>query len=376
MNTDVNRLLYVGGFNLPDKNAAAQRVIANAKIFRELGYDVTLVGLDREPREFWYEGFQCVNLQYPQKVSDWFYYLFTINEYEKFLKCHPPKIVVAYNHPAVALQKFVSYCNLNDIKIISDCTEWYTEDGSIIKKTIKDWDTRKRMTDVHLKVDGIISISSFLNDFYNSKDVKSLLLPPLVDINSPKWQCENVEKDEGTIVLTYAGSPGFKDRLDVIVGVINELQNVVSVVFNIIGLDKEQFISLYSYKKHIPNNVHFLGRIPHREVLDYLFKSDYQIFIREDNITTRAGFPTKFVESISAGVPVLTNLTSNIGDYLSEGVNGFPLDASSDDRLKASLMNVLKLPKEQRSKVKNAIDRETFDYKRYIPQFKKFLETL
>lgn len=33
-------ILYVGGFELPDKNAAAHRVLSNAKIFRELGYNV------------------------------------------------------------------------------------------------------------------------------------------------------------------------------------------------------------------------------------------------------------------------------------------------------------------------------------------------
>ncbi len=40
-------IIYVGGFELPDKNAAAQRVLANAKIFRDLGYNVVLVGIDK-----------------------------------------------------------------------------------------------------------------------------------------------------------------------------------------------------------------------------------------------------------------------------------------------------------------------------------------
>ena len=32
-------ILYLGGFELPDKNAAAQRVMANAKLLREMGFD-------------------------------------------------------------------------------------------------------------------------------------------------------------------------------------------------------------------------------------------------------------------------------------------------------------------------------------------------
>ena len=40
-------ILYVGGFELPDLNAAAQRVLANALILRDLGYRVGLVGVTR-----------------------------------------------------------------------------------------------------------------------------------------------------------------------------------------------------------------------------------------------------------------------------------------------------------------------------------------
>ncbi len=41
-------IIYIGGFELPDKNAAAQRVVSNAKLLREVGYDVVLVGVDKE----------------------------------------------------------------------------------------------------------------------------------------------------------------------------------------------------------------------------------------------------------------------------------------------------------------------------------------
>ena len=34
------KILYVGGFQLPDKNAAAQRVVNIAKALRDLGHEV------------------------------------------------------------------------------------------------------------------------------------------------------------------------------------------------------------------------------------------------------------------------------------------------------------------------------------------------
>lgn len=49
-----------------------------------------------------------------------------------------------------------------------------------------------------------------------------------------------------------------------------------------------------------------------------------------------AGFPTKFVESITAGTPVLTNQTSDLADYLVEGEIGFWLVDDIADSLKKS----------------------------------------
>ena len=42
------KILYVGGFELPDKNAAAHRVLGNAKAFRDLGNDVAFISIDSE----------------------------------------------------------------------------------------------------------------------------------------------------------------------------------------------------------------------------------------------------------------------------------------------------------------------------------------
>lgn len=372
------KVLYIGGFNLPDKNAAAQRVVANAKAFRELGWEVTLVGLDKSANSFSFEDFECHNLKYPTGIIEWLEYLTSIKNYFPFLEQIKPQVVIAYNHPAIALSKLCGYCKKRGIKVLSDCTEWYTPEGNIFQKIIKKWDTRERMTKVHLRLDGVISISRFLHDYYTGKGIKSLLLPPLVDIQSEKW---NVTRDKKAfkadeMLLTYAGSPGHKDALNRLVTIFEGLPESIRLRFEIIGLNRDQFLRLYEYKKELSSRVHFHGRLPHEKTLSLLSSSDFQIFIREDNLTTKAGFPTKFVESISAGVPVLTNLTSNIGDYLTDGVNGYPLDVTSDELLRNSLLRVLTLPRDSIEGVKRSIDRETFDYRRYVSEIKHFIDHL
>ena len=42
------KVLYIGGFELPDKNAAAQRVLSVGKALREIGYKVFYLGITHD----------------------------------------------------------------------------------------------------------------------------------------------------------------------------------------------------------------------------------------------------------------------------------------------------------------------------------------
>lgn len=56
------KILYVGGFQLPDKNAAAQRVVNIAKALRDLGHEVIFLHNVKDVKKaVWkiYYGFRC-----------------------------------------------------------------------------------------------------------------------------------------------------------------------------------------------------------------------------------------------------------------------------------------------------------------------------
>lgn len=370
-----NRVLYIGGFDLPDRNAAALRVINVAKILREIGYNVVLKGLGNKEVSFVHDGFQCSNVKYPDSITRWLQYLFSINWYSDDIDLFKPSIVIAYNHPSWALNRLRKYCHKRGVLIISDCTEWYTPEGSLLYCLAKGLDTHNRMLRVHPKLDGIISISRYLHDFYTHLGANSIMLPPLVDITDPKWTIKPEITDDQSLKLVYAGSPGHKDRLDSIVRAISQ-PTKRPLIFTIFGISKDQFVQLYSYNEQIPDYVVFRGHVSHDEVLAELKKADFQIFVRDNTLTTRAGFPTKFVESLSVGIPVLTNLTSNIGDYLSNGKNGYVLDATSDQTLHSSIEKVLNLSNKEIEVVKASIDRTTFDFRNYVISMISFLDTL
>ncbi len=382
-------VLYVGGFELPDKNAAAQRVLANADILKKLGYKVIFVGIDKcldnripfEKTKTETGGFTHYRKKYPVSLPEWLYYLTDISYINHF----QPDIVIAYNYPAFALEKLRKWCKRHHAKIIADCTEWYEPQGNILFKIIKGMDIHFRMKVIHPKLDGMIAISHYLYTYYTSRMKNVFQLPPLVDKQAGKWKMEKDDEIPDRIRLIYVGSPGpgNKDRLDIIINALEKIKRKYLLNFNfrIIGLTKEQYCKIYNINTLPPyceNCVEFKGRVSHTEALNYLANSDFQIFIRQNNLTNTAGFPTKFVEATSCGIPVLTNFSSDLKNYLFCQENGFLLDISSMDNLIHSLLIPLQLSKEERIRLKTTCRQfeDTFDYRNYISGFEDFLSSV
>ena len=110
--------------------------------------------------------------------------------------------------------------------------------------------------------------------------------------------------------------------------------------------------------------VKFYGRIPHEEAIREVALSDWSIIIRENTLSNKAGFPTKFVESISCGTPVIANKFSNVAEYISGS---------------KSLLNDGKSLKEKIIECcadKSEIDREVFSYKSYSSTIFDFINNI
>lgn len=382
-------VLYIGGFELPDKNAAAQRVIGNAKILKSLGYEVVLVGVDKMLGEHIpindtmkkYEDFTYYSISYPKRALGWINYLSSINN---VLNLNTTNIthIIAYNYPGIALLRLKKYCNKNNILLIADCTEWYEPKGSLIFRMIKGFDGFLRMKIVQPKLDGIIVISDYLYKFYEPKTSCIINLPPLVDLSMDKWQNLNFELDNKKVNLVYAGSPGGtqKDRLDIVIDCLGQIKKRLNIdfCFTIIGLTLEEYNKTYALKPlsiDHENFTLFKGKLPHLSVLKEIAKSDYQIFLRDSNLTNTAGFPTKFVEAISVGTPILSNSSSNIANYMLAGKTGFMLNDSEEltNDLRQAIATDKNTIREMKQYCKNS---KMFDFKNHIESFRNFLDCL
>ena len=105
--------------------------------------------------------------------------------------------------------------------------------------------------------------------------------------------------------------------------------------------------------------------------------SDFTILLREKNRATMAGFPTKVVESISCGTPVITTKTSDLETYIHEGYNGFFVNIENNSQLVEELTNILSQSQDlKRSMKSNCYEGKDFLPDRYISQFKQLLASI
>lgn len=335
MTTSVRpQILYVGRFRLPDCNAAAQRVLANAKGLRLLGYDVVLAeighskGQGGPPQRLPdHEGFTCYRL--PMKETSILdHSQLSVRQVKGLLRgMENPRAIIAYNYPAVPLARLGVLCRRLGIRCAADVTEWYGigQFASGITKALKWIDTEVRMRIIHRRLDALVVISQFLEDFYRrTTGPRVIKVPPLVDARDGKWVRQTANDQFETLRLVYAGATSAsKERLDLTVTAVVEAALTIPVHLDVVGVTADQFKALYpGTAPPDPKLVTFHGRVSHQEALAWVAKADYSVILRDRSRLTDAGFPTKFVESITLGTPALVSPHPDLSTLLCNGRNG------------------------------------------------------
>jgi glycosyltransferase involved in cell wall biosynthesis len=338
-NTDKPIVIYVGAFELPDKNAAAQRVLTNAKIFEKLGYEAVFLGVNKEykgnsiARDSNCLGFDCWKVSYPSGIAQWLPRLVGVEDIKYLLEVVYPgrvALVINYNYPAIAQLRTKLLCDNLNINHVADITEWYdTSVGPFLWRIVKKVDTYLRMYLVNKCERGLITTSPFITDFYQSKNKELLELPTLFDCDTVP-DIDYVASDKGTIKLVYVCSPldpkmvkpdrsNLKERLDILLDNIIQINKLdICAYLDVYGNTQDEVCKAFPELEGVilqTDKIRFHGMTPNSVVRERIAKADCMIFLRDDNRVTQAGFPGKLAESISLGTPVITNSLHNLNGF-------------------------------------------------------------
>lgn len=370
---------------MPNKNAAANRVKSIGKIFESLGYNVYFVGISHEREQLTFlpingsHSLFYMSFKYPQGLKEQLSFFFSSKAFMRVLKSFKDlDAVICFDFQALPFKKIIRYCKHKNIPVISDTTEWTNTNGSFIKRIIKFFDTEYRMRLLNKRCDCVISISDYLFEYYKKKHVFTIKIPVLVD---NELLIKSTITPYKTKHFVYAGSTDkSKDRLDTIVNAFSSLREVRDdFVLDVLGLTYQDYSKVFKTtikEELLRNAIVFHGFLDHSHCVNIISNSSYTIFVRRKSRKNIAGFPTKFAESISCGVPVVTNRIENISSYFVDGENGFLLP-NDHKGIVEKLNYILDISNQDYAKIKqNCIEDQSFDYHRYINVFAELFEKI
>ena len=360
-------VICVGNFELPDKNAAANRVVNNAKLMRSLGVETVFLGacrgeqFDGVKKRAFDTGFDMFEQAYPANAGQWARQIFDMKNLKTIVRQYPDTVaVLLYNTQLATVLAARRAFSGSGIRILYDCTEWNTAtDGSFLKRAVKNADSYMIEKRLARYCDGLIVVSSRMAKQYAKKS--PLLLPPLVDTQDPIWNQTPPQQEHFT--FCYAGSPSDKDRMDLLIEAFAALPEKAALL-RIVGLTEAEYME--NGGRAVPSGVYFTGRLPHSEAVREILGCDCFIFLREPSRRNSAGFPTKFTEAFTCGVPIITTAVSDVPFY-ADGACTLLRDVSPEGVLGA-MRNVLSVSAGPRAL------RSAFDYRNYTDACGLWLE--
>lgn len=395
-------IIYIGGFIMPDANAAATRVVNNAKIFQSLGYRVILVGVSNDrpndgevyPVRANDNNIESWEMGYPNNRKSWMFRAVADAPLRKILEkvnIDTLDMVICYNHPAISQYRIARLARMHGALAVTDCTEWYARHHwTSLFGIVKNIDVALRMHIINKMMDGMITTSPYISEYYRRLGKPIIEIPTLIEeplIPEPP----QINSKDSKIRLFFAGSgfdkksldnstEGLKDRLDWLIPILYKTkQNGADFHMDLFGVSLEQYIEIIPQHKkmlkEMEENLTFHGRQPRKLLLKMLPAAAFSIFFRKKTRTNLAGFPSKFSESISYGTPVITNEMPSSIQYMIEGKTGYYIDPSDIDRASQRLIDIFNQPYSIINAQKlYCYKSKTFEYNSFIPIVKKWMD--
>lgn len=381
------RVMLLSCYRYPAGDAGAVRQQGFAKLFMALGYSVTIVALgecsDFTTKEDAETGATCCSLRYPgegiySKIKS---RVMFFDNALKLVNDKKPTHILVEDIGLRNLFRLKKHCNKNGITLIHDSVEWYSSSefklGVLSPEYISKCILNSILIDKNIRV---IAISRYLEKYYAKKGIATVRIPVFMDYSL--YENKKKRLDSEIVTILYAGSPGRKDYLKEVINALNILtfEERKRIKLRIIGCTKEQLIKNCGVSTETINSLsdslEVKGRLSREEVLKQYESADFSVLIRPQLRYAQAGFPTKAVESLMTGTPIICNLTSDLELYLTANKDSVILKDSSTQELINALRYICGLSIDQRllmSKSASATAAEKFGVDMFSSVIKRIL---
>ena len=395
-------IVYTGYFHFPDGDVAATRVLGIGKALRDAGYSVLFAGAEEHGRpddvqadgSYAYEGFPYVSLGEWRKRSrdPWsrlIGYLSSGSRAAAWLEDYQLSdvaAVIVYNGLTAFGLRIQPILRQAGIPLVMDLTEWHDArhyPGG--RFGLHRWDVSAAMRVVNVRAGNVIAISSYLERFYAQRGARVVRVPPLLDLTDPRWQPRtDIARAGDQIRIAYGGSPGQKDCIaEMLEGAVNARRAGINLELHFTGVSREQLLdstpAAFALINELGAHISVHGRFPTRDqALDVLREMDGLMVIKRPGRSAEAQFPTKLAEYLALGRPVVANRTSDIAEYVHDGVNGVIIPSDSAEAVTAGIKRLAALRERwpQMRAAAQATAAAGFEYRQYTDRLGRFMNSV
>lgn len=357
-----------------------------ARIFKDIGYNVLFVSIGEKGQDNphiygenkYYYSIRRHSKGISRKLEHITEELSGNQFYKVFLQ------VAEENHPDLILyygysieEKLLKYAHIKGVPFLVERVDWFeqSDHNKFFYKYIVQRKVDYSYSCLDLQADGIIAISDYLEKYFTSKQMKVVRIPPVFDTNT---EMITEYKAENPISIVYCGSAG--NKKDYYMPVVDALlflnREELRYTLQIIGIPSDKISSKYDMKVLQKYGIFVYGKIGNEQARKIIHESDFSVLFRDPKRYAKAGFSTKFAESMVLGVPVICNSVGGADTVITNGVNGIVIDSRDKERIINILSEILTYDENHINQIKNqALDfaNSFFNYFGYVDKLRAFI---
>lgn len=376
----IKRILITGDFTFPHGSAAASRIRSFAEGFVENNRQVTVLGLAPQtvlkntiPRALRSLGpidYRCLaeragavgsnqfatrcNRTWGAKIR-WFLDAYTVGirarrELQRMLGHSRWEMLLLYGRSAARLLPLVSVARQHRVPTILDVTElpsMFGGVGGMFSPIYWDWQAGSRL--LVAGVDGVSVIARGLEPFVRARGARDVILVPGVE----GWGDlppvpERLANSNFTLLHVSALLP--RDNPEMLFECLRRARRMgAPIVLKVTGRyaanpDARELLGRVQSDPELSRVVQFLGELSDQQLRDEMRASDGLVLLRRDSETNVCSFPTRLVEYLQQGRPVVISDVGDISSYLEAGRDAVLLDRLDADRAARQLDALARLP--------------------------------
>ena len=375
------KILIVGSNRYPRGDAGSLREETFANMLRAMGHAVRVVGLGKSTGFAWKQdnGVTYLSLRSHRadligRALDRLLYFSRLKKYVLSQDAYDALLITGgSNQTIVNLKK---YARKDHVRLIHDSVEWYSPEQFRAGTAARAYRDKNRLnTRIIDDSFRVIAISSYLKEHFTKKGIKTVRIPVILDAENYPYRKRT---DPDKVVFMYAGMPGKKDYLSVIVKgfLLLDEEEKKKCELRLVGVTKKQLTEDCGVTEQeaegLGDVLQCLGRVSHQEVRDLFEEADFSVFLRNAELRyAKAGFPTKFAESLALGTPVICNISSDLGLYAKDGINTLICSDCSAEAMKTCIRKALGMSVRERESMqvnaRKTFEQE-FDYRKYFSE--------